>query len=215
MLTFYYHPLSPVARRVWLFLLEKDITFQPIVVDLKEGEQNQPAFLQLNPFHHVPVITDGEFRLIESLAILDYLESQYPVPQMLPQSSRELATMRMIQMVTANELMPKIPALTNTANVPLSKKDTKQLDIALSFLNAQLDQRCYFGGDDLNLADLVVGATVPPICRLGINLDSYSALSRWHQQIQSREAWKATEPSDMDFNQWKHRIQRQYFSFGN
>lgn len=208
MLTFYYHPLSPIARRVWLFLLEKDIPFQPVVVNLREGEQSQPEFLRLNPFHHVPIITDGEFRLIESLAILDYLESQYPVPSMLPQSAQELATMRMIQMVTVNELMPKIPVLTNATKMPLSKEDTKQLDTGLSFLNAQLGDHLYFGGDDLTLADFVVGATVPLMCRLGISIDSYSALSRWCNKIRTRDAWKATEPSDPDFNHWKHYIQR-------
>lgn len=57
MLTFYYHPLSPVARRVWLFLLEKEIPFHPVVVDLRQ-EQFTPEFLTLNPFHHVPVIVD-------------------------------------------------------------------------------------------------------------------------------------------------------------
>ncbi len=34
MLTFYYHPLSPVARRVWLALLEKEIPFEPKLVNL-------------------------------------------------------------------------------------------------------------------------------------------------------------------------------------
>ena len=77
MLTFYYHPLSPVARRVWLALLEKQIPFHPVLVDLR-GEQNQPEFLALNPFHHVPVIVENDLRLIESLAILDYLEKRYP-----------------------------------------------------------------------------------------------------------------------------------------
>ncbi|NET52300.1 MAG: hypothetical protein F6K09_27495, partial [Merismopedia sp. SIO2A8] len=32
-------------------------------------------FLALNPFHHVPVLVDGNVRLIESLAILDYLRN--------------------------------------------------------------------------------------------------------------------------------------------
>ena len=64
MLEFYYHPLSPLARRVWITLLEKNIKFQPIIVNLDRGEQLKPEFLQLNPFHHVPVIIDNNFKFL-------------------------------------------------------------------------------------------------------------------------------------------------------
>ena len=51
MLKFYYHPLSPIARRVWLALLEKDITFEPVLVDLKAREN-----LAINRrFQHISV----------------------------------------------------------------------------------------------------------------------------------------------------------------
>ena len=73
MLTFYYHPLRPLLEQVWIALLERRIPFEPALVDLR-GEQHQPDFLALNPFHHVPVIVDDGFRVVESLAILDYLE---------------------------------------------------------------------------------------------------------------------------------------------
>ncbi len=89
MLKFYYHPLSPIARRVWLALLEKKIPFESFIVDLKNDEQHHPNYLQLNPFHHVPVIIDDNFRLIESLAILDYLESKYPTPSLLANLRRQ------------------------------------------------------------------------------------------------------------------------------
>lgn len=208
MLTFYYHPLSPIARRVWLALLEKGIPFEPVLVDLSKNEQLQPEFLALNPFHHVPAITDDGFRLIESLAILDYLESKYPTPTLLPQSTEETATMRMLQMVTVNELVPKLPKLINVDNVPLSNEVIEQLDTALTFLDRHLSDRTYFGGDVLTLADIVAGATVPLFCRLGMAIEPYPALTRWCQQITSREAWQATEPNNTDFNNWKHWIQR-------
>ncbi|MDJ0736633.1 MAG: glutathione S-transferase family protein [Nostocaceae cyanobacterium] len=208
MLKFYYHPLSPIARRVWLALLEKEIPFEAVLVDLKNGEQRQPEFLEINPFHHVPAIIDGSFRLIESLAILDYLENKYPTPSLLPKSTEELATMRMIQMVTANELVPKIPKLIDIQNTPLSKDIAEHLDISLKFLNDQLGEKNYFGGEVLNLADIVVGATIPLFSRLGVEIEYYPALNDWCNRITSREAWRTTNPNDTDFNNWKSYIQR-------
>lgn len=206
MLTFYYHPLSPVARRVWLALLEKQIPFHPVLVDLR-GEQNQPEFLALNPFHHVPVIVENNLRLIESLAILDYLEKRYPEITLSPHSAPEFAKMRMVQMVTTNEVMPKLPLVANAEVQPLTTEQETDLNTGLGFLEAQLAQNNYFGGDTLNLADIVVGATVPLLFRLGVAADPYPRLQAWQEKLSTREAWQQTEPNAEDFAQWKRYIQ--------
>ena len=44
MLKFYYNPVSPNVRRVWLTLLEKEIPFETVLVKL-DGDQLQPDFL--------------------------------------------------------------------------------------------------------------------------------------------------------------------------
>lgn len=206
MLTFYYHPLSPVARRVWLALLEKQIPFHPVVVDLR-GEQHKPDFLALNPFHHVPVIVEDELKLIESLAILDYLEYAYPKIALLPQSTTAIAKMRMVQMVTTNELMPKLPPVANVEIQPLTDKLRNELSTGLQFLEDQLGNNNYFGGDNLNLADIVVGATVPLLFRLGIASEPYPHLQQWQERLFTREAWQQTEPNEDDFASWKRYIQ--------
>jgi glutathione S-transferase len=66
-----------------------------------------------NPFQHVPVLVDDGFTLVESLAILDYLQAKHPTPQLLPINARDLATVRMVEMVTVNELIPATLRLTS------------------------------------------------------------------------------------------------------
>lgn len=81
MLKLYHVPISLNSRRVWIALLEKKLQFE--LVELKlDGDQFHPDFIALNPFHHIPVLVDDGFRIIESLAILDYLEAKYPTPAM-------------------------------------------------------------------------------------------------------------------------------------
>lgn len=208
MLTFYYHPLSPIARRVWIALLEKEIPFEAVVVDLR-GKQFDSAFLALNPFHHVPVVVHGSVRLIESIAILEYLDNQFPQQSLTPASPAEIASMRVVQLVVTNELLPKLARVVNAEHQPMSEKTTAHLETCFSFLEQQLTGKDYFGGDTLNLADIVAGSTVPLFHRLGLSLEPYPSLSRWRSRICARPAWQLTNPSDDDLAQWKRWIQLQ------
>ena len=210
MLKFYYHPLSPIARRVWIALLEKEIVFEPVVVELSRKQQFDTDYLALNPFHHVPAITDGDVRLIESIAILDYLDQQFPQMPLSPAEPAALAKMRMIQMVVTNEMLPKlVKFVIATEEQPLSQEVADHLQTCLQFLEQQLGEGDFFGGDRLNLADIVAGSTVPLFNRIGLSLQPYVALNRWNARITARSAWQQTNPSDRDFQQWQRWIRLQ------
>jgi glutathione S-transferase len=208
MLTFYYHPLSPIARRVWLALLEKGLEFESRLVKLNEQEQFEAEFLRLNPFHHVPVLLDGDVRLIESIAILDYLDAQYPTHRMTPETPAALGRMRMIQMVIVNELMSVVPAvITAAGNLPESHPRAAVLNAGLNFLTQQLGDDLYFGGDRVDLADCVAGVTLPLLHRLGIDMRDYPELKNWMERLYKRSSWQMTEPSVEDFGQWSRYVQ--------
>ncbi|NEO27144.1 MAG: glutathione S-transferase family protein [Kamptonema sp. SIO4C4] len=203
MLKFYYHPLSPIARRVWITLLEKGLTFEPIIINLN-GEQKKPEYLALNPFHHVPVLVDGELRILESLAILDYLEAQYPTPSLHPESPAAIAKMRMVQMVTINELTPKLPALVLSNESPDPDEATLQhLATLLNFLSEQLGDSAYFGGANVSLADITAGTAFPLMTRLGIELQNYPSLAAWYERIIARNSWQQTQLNEDAFQTWK------------
>jgi glutathione S-transferase len=209
MLKFYYHPLSPISRRVWLLLLEKQIPYQLIEVNLGNGKQFEPEFLTINPFHHVPVIVDGDFRVFESLAILEYLELRYPDLALMPTEIQAITKMRMVQQVAVNELMPNLIAVVNSQEQPLSDATQKRLATAWQFLDDELEGKTYFGGDRLNLGDIVAGATVPLFHRLGVSLNDYPCLDAWRQRISDRPAWQQTKPDESSFQRWQNWVQLQ------
>lgn len=206
MLTFYYNPLSPNARRVWLTLLEKQIPFEPVVLKL-DGDQLQPEFLEINPFHHIPVLVDNGFRLVESLAILDYLETKYPQPALLPTQAQDLATVRMVQLLTANELFPQMVSLIYESEDSQQFAQAKQqVDKVLNFLTELLSDRPYFGSQQLTLADIVAGTAIPLLPQLGVPLEIYPQLNAWCSRLMEREAWRKTQLSPEDFEAFKRRV---------
>ena len=209
MLKFYYHPLSPISRRVWLGLLEKQIPHQLIEVNLGTGQQFESEFLTINPFHHVPVIVDGNFRVIESLAILDYLELRYSALALIPTEIQAITKMRMVSAIAVNELMPNLTAVVNTEQQPLSEAKQTHLATAWRFLDNELQGKMYFGGDRLNLGDIVAGATIVLFHRLGVSLNNYPCLEAWRQRISDRPAWQQTQPDESSFHRWQKWVQLQ------
>lgn len=208
MLHFYYSRLSINARRVWVTLLEKKLEFKPILMKL-DGDQFQPDFLKLNPFHHVPVLVDDGFSIFESLAILDYLEAKYSESSLMPTDARELAIVRMIELITVNELPPASIALMKEmldVEVPTQQIERAKQTMATTlqyFEDNLAANSAYFIGERLSYADIVAGTAVAAIPTLGISLKPYPKVSKWIDNLQQRESWQQTAPSAEDIEKSK------------
>ena len=206
MLKLYHHPLSPLARRVWITLLEKNIPFESIIINL-DGEQFKSDFLKLNPFHQVPVIVNNGLRILESLAIIDYLESKYPTPSLLPENAEQLAKIRMVQMLSDHKLIPQLlPIIIEPEKSRKLIKSQRQLDRVLTIFSELLGDDNYFGGDFFSVGDIVGGNGVILINKLGISLDKYPNLLAWRDRLMDREVWQKTQPNDAGIATFKERM---------
>ena len=207
MLKFYYATISANSQRVWITLLEKQIPFEPIIVNL-DGEQFQSEFTAINPLQQVPAIVDDELQVFESLAILDYLEAKYPVPELMPKELDKLAIARMISMISVTELQPA--AITLSKQLvgvevdPISVEKARQRAIAiLQFFEDTiavhevwaLPNRPYFTGNTFTIADIVAGTLVPSAAMFGISLDPYPGLNAWIDRLSQRESFQRTAPT--------------------
>lgn len=212
MITLYHTPLSINSRRVWVTLIEKGLAFELKEVDLA-GDQFKPEFLARNPFHHIPVLTDGEMTVIESFAMLDYLEAKYPSPPLMPTDPELVARVRMVQMVTLNELLP--------ATLPLTMKSLFGKDdpeavaqahekaaVVLKFWTQHLGQDAFFGGAQLTLADIVAGTVAAWFPEMELSLTGYLALAAWRQRLMERPAWQQTQTSQADLDAFKTRMRQ-------
>jgi len=77
-ITLYYGSGSPYAWLVQLALEHKALAYERKVLSFANNETRTPEFIALNPRHRVPTITDGDFTLYESGAIVEYLDEAYP-----------------------------------------------------------------------------------------------------------------------------------------
>ncbi len=198
MLKFYYNPVSGNVRRVWVALLEKQIPFELILVNLN-GDQFDNDFTVVNSLQRVPVIVDNGFRVIESLAILDYLEAKYPTRSLMPSNPEDVATVRMVEMVAVNELQLAMLLLTRPLvglDVDNQKLDAakKRVVSVMRLYENLLGEHSYFAGEKLTLADIVAGTLLPSLYLFGFSLDPYPRLKVWLERLSMRESWQQTTP---------------------
>lgn len=200
MLKLYHSPLSFNTRRVWVLLLEKNLEFESIFMTL-DGDQFQPEFLELNPFSHIPVLVDDDLTLIESLAILDYLDHQYPTPSFTPTDAKSIGIMRMLELVTINELLPAtlpfLRQLVGLSELPHQPLETAHQNISkiYNFYQNYLGDKPYLVGETLTLADIVVGTVVPSLLLFNLSLDPYPQLKAWCETLMQRDSWQQTIPN--------------------
>jgi glutathione S-transferase len=169
----------------------------------------------VNPFSHVPVLVDGDFRVLESLAILDYLEARYPERALLPTSPTALARVRMVQTVALNELLPAVFRLLLQGERPgdTSDQTSEAIEYAqlramttLTFLENLLADGPYFAGDQLTLAEIVAGTIVHKLPDLGVSLVGYPGLNRWSERLLARPTWQQIELSAEEWSTFKRRM---------
>lgn len=69
---------SQGTRTVLSLLNIAKIPYDFVKVSIDNFETRTKAFTELNPFSHIPFLIDGDFKLGESSAILQYICQKYP-----------------------------------------------------------------------------------------------------------------------------------------
>src|SRR6516165_6307093 len=109
MLRLYTYFRSGAAHRVRIALALKGVAYESAPVHLVRGggEHLQPGFRKINPQARVPVLqlADGT-TLIQSGAILEYLEETVPEPALLPRDPVARAKARAVAGVIGSDIHP-------------------------------------------------------------------------------------------------------------
>jgi len=197
---------SSSAWRVRITLGLKKLPYEYVAVHLLRdgGQQHTPAFVALNPNHQVPVLEieeNGEtLRLVQSMAIIEYLEERFPDPPLLPASASARAHVRAMAELVNSGIQP----LQNTGTFAELKKHgiatepwaclfvTKGLT-ALEQL-ARAHAGAFLFGDAPTLADVYLVPQLYSARRWGVALDPFPTLTRAEASAQALPAFRAAVP---------------------
>ena len=193
-------------RRVTIYLVEKGIAIDRVQVDVTSGENRAPAYLALNPAGTLPVLVLDDGRsLVESAAIVEYLEELYPDPPMIGTDAVSRGRVRALERIAA-DLISRTALYLQHSHAFFSAKLTQQPAVATALLPAiaahlkLLDEHL---GDDPYLA-----SSTPTIadCTLFALTDSCSRrfqfpilkdwprLDAWHRRFATRPSAQLADP---------------------
>ena len=200
----YCFPPSPNTWKVRATAHQIGVPLELEMVDLTKGAQRQPQYLALNPTGRTPTLVDGDVKLWESCAIMQYLASKQKTPLWPDDPAARADIMRW----QSWHLQHWGPA-TNTfifenlvkAIVRMGEPDQKALDQAAErfhseagVLDAHLTSHPYLVDDRLTLADFTVVAPLFYAEPAKIPLDKYGNIKRWFGKQADLAAWKETAP---------------------
>ena len=181
--------MSPYVRKVLAYAGEKGIELdvQPVGV----GDQN-PDFRKASPFGKMPALSDGDFHLADSSAIIHYLEAKHPEPQMIP-ADAEVRGKCIWYEEFADTILSGCGAkmFFNRIVAPIFLKRDGDLAVADAAEREELpkvldyiesvapDGDGYLVGDRLTLADIAVAGPFANLQHLKLELDE----DRWPKTV--------------------------------
>jgi maleylacetoacetate isomerase len=183
---------SGTSHRVRIALNLKGLAYEPVYVHLLKGEQRQERYRALNPQGLLPLLEDGEARISQSLAIIEYLEHTHPEPPLLPEEPVAQARVRSLALICACEMHPLnnlrvLKYLKSSLDLDQAARDAwcrHWMEEGFGALERRLASEPETGRfchkDRPTLADVCLVPQVVSAQRWGTDLGSYPTVRRIH-----------------------------------
>jgi len=196
---------SSAAYRVRIALNLKNLATEQIAIHLTKdgGNQHSPEYRAVNRQRRVPslALDSGEV-LIQSPAIIEYLDEVYPTPAFLPADPVERAKVRAVAALIACDIHP----LNNLAPLQYIKRVLKQEQPAIDAwyhhwilegfdaLESMIQPGPYCFGANITLADIYLVPQIYNARRLKVPLDAFPKLVAADAALAKLPAFERARP---------------------
>jgi maleylacetoacetate isomerase len=201
-LILHHAPRSSASYRVRIALNLKGLAHELVEVSLIAGEQRSDAYLEQNAQGFVPMlVADGE-PIIQSLAIIDWLDRTFPQPRLIPDEPMPRAIALAQADVVACDIHPLnnlrvLKYLTRDLGLNEQTKDRWYRHwIAEGFdaLEAMAGDATYLGGDAPGIADCFLVPQMFNARRFEVPLDAYPRLVAIDAACMGHDAFQRAHP---------------------
>lgn len=198
---------SSTSYRVRIALALKGVAFEVLPINLRKQEQRAAGYVAINPSAGVPLLTDGDFSLSQSLAIIDYLDATHPEPRLIPRDVRERARVLELSDAIACDIHPVnnmriLRYLQEELGATDAQKNAwyhhwiREGLTAVETLLARHGHGAYCFGAAPTLADCCLVPQVANAQRMGCDLSAYPNALRVYAHCTAQPAFQQAAPAN-------------------
>jgi maleylacetoacetate isomerase len=200
----YEAPRSSAAYRVRIALNLKGLDYESRPVNLLEGEQKSDEYRELNPQGLVPMFEIDGNRLTQSLAIIVYLDQQFPDPPLVPRDPADGAHVRAMALSIACDIHPLnnlrvLKYLSGPLGLSQDQRDAwyaHWIDEGLTALETMAKPGAgrFLFGDEPTIADVCLVPQLFNARRFDVPIGDYPTLLRAEENATRLDAFAAAHP---------------------
>ena len=203
---------APNPRRVQMFLAEKNIQVECVQVDVRNGENRENDYLEINPKSGVPALQlDNGNVISESMAICRYFDAIQPEPFLFGETPEQKGLVEMWNRKIEIEGMNPVgeclrnsseafkdravPDPRSTKQIPeLAERGSMLANRFLGDINERLSNNEYVAGENFSMADinLYVFLDFASWVKV-IPTEDHKSLIKWKEVISKRKCAKVFE----------------------
>ena len=196
MLKIYHAPPSRSVRVVWL-AEEMGLPYQAIAVPF--GGPAPAGFAEASPLGQLPAIEDGDVRMIESVAIMQYLLAKHgPTPLAVNVDEKDFpAYLQFLEFGEAGLVAIGNAYIATRFRAPEDQKDNwtvnyvaEAMRTRLGLVNTRLQKHDYMAADRFTAADISVGWSVGIAKYFGVVTEFEPKVQAYFERVTSRPAYK-------------------------
>lgn len=177
---------STSSYRVRIALALKGLDYQARRVNLLKGEHRAADYLALNPQGRVPALrTDSGELLVQSSAIIEYLEERFPDTPLLPQGEDARAQVRGVAAIIGCDVHPlhNVSVLNQLRQLGHDETQVNQwiahwIGQGLAAVEQLIGDRGFCFGGTPGLADVYLMPQLYAAERFNVDLDDYPRIRR-------------------------------------
>lgn len=195
MLHLWSHPYAAYGQKASVALYELDLPFELRLVDAAD-EAGMAAFRAVSPFGKMPVLVDGDRRVVESSIVIEYLDQLAGGGRLIPADPAAALEARLIDRIVdtyvggpMNRIIPRKFRPAGNEDPYGDAQDEAVLAGAWDWLEARLaDGRTWGAGETFTLADCCAAPILTYARRL-VPFGDRPRLKAWHRRLMARPSF--------------------------